>query len=264
MKRKKLFVASITICLLVGRITSLQAQYSVKDSTHHSALLQSQCHSGGAHDFRWKEIAIPTALVGLSALAVENTWMKKQRLNLQDAISGKGKNKCKVDDFLQYSPMVAAYALDFTNIKAKHSLLDRTVMLAMSYATMGIVVNSMKYGFNEKRPDSDATNSFPSGHTATAFMGAQFLYEEYKHESPWIGITGYVVATTTGYLRIYNHRHYLNDVVAGACIGIMSTKFAYWLYPKLLKKSRCSKNVYIGGAPYYSENGIGFNMALLF
>ena len=36
----------------------------------------------------------------------------------------------------------------------------------MSYAVMGILVNGMKRTFKEKRPDTNARNSFPSGHTA--------------------------------------------------------------------------------------------------
>jgi hypothetical protein len=77
----------------------------------------------------------------------------------------------------------------------------------MSYTIMGAAVYPMKYAFKDKRPDSSARNSFPSGHTATAFMGAQFLYEEYKDVSPWIGYAGFTIAAATGYLRIYNHCH---------------------------------------------------------
>jgi membrane-associated phospholipid phosphatase len=31
---------------------------------------------------------------------------------------------------------------------------------------------------------------------------------------------------------MYNDRHWLTDVAAGAGIGILCTKTAYWLYPK--------------------------------
>lgn len=222
------------------------------------------CIQDGIHTLKWTEVAIPAALVGVSAWYVENECLKKQRFKVQDVLSGKGENKFRLDDYLQYSPMVAAYGLDFLGVEAIHSLKDRTILLAMSYATMGILVRTMKFVFNEKRPDTNATNSFPSGHTATAFMGAQYLYEEYKNVSPWIGYAGYVVAAATGYLRIYNHRHYFNDVVAGACIGILSTKFAYWLYPKLFKKSGCVRKTSLIGTPFYSKEGLGLNMNLSF
>ena len=39
-----------------------------------------------------------------------------------------------------------------------------------------------------------------------------------------------------GFLRMYNNKHWLSDVVAGAGIGIMSTKIAYWIYPVIKRK----------------------------
>jgi membrane-associated phospholipid phosphatase len=46
-------------------------------------------------------------------------------------------------------------------------------------------------------------------------------------------VAGYAVAVGSGVLRMYNNKHWLNDVVAGAGVGILSTRLAYWLYPKL-------------------------------
>jgi hypothetical protein len=50
--------------------------------------------------------------------------------------------------------------------------------------------------------------------------------QEYKDVSIWYGISGYVVATGTGFFRMYNDRHWLTDVAAGAGIGILCTKTA--------------------------------------
>lgn len=216
------------------------------------------------HRFTLKEILIPTALVGASALFVGNGWGAKQREEVQDVLRPENKHKIKLDEYLQYSPMVAVYGLNLMNVKGKHTFKERTIILAMSYATMGILVNTMKYTIKERRPDGGSRNSFPSGHTATAFMGAEFLYKEYKDVSPWIGYAGYAIAATTGYLRIYNNRHYFNDVIAGACIGILSTKLAYWLYPKIFKKSRCNQRTAIVGLPYYSTKEVGVNVCMVF
>lgn len=253
----------ISISLFICYLTPVAAQNSTEDSVYYQQSVP-ECSQGHTHTFKWEEIAIPTTLVGLSILSVENDWIRKHRLNIQDALSDEGECKVTIDDYMQYSPMAASYVLDFAGVKAKHSLIDRTIILAMSYTIMGAAVYPMKYAFKNKRPDSNARNSFPSGHTATAFMGAQFLYEEYKDVSPWIGYAGFTIAAATGYLRIYNHRHYLNDVIAGACVGILSTKLAYWLYPKIFKKSKCNNDVYITGAPYYSKEGMGINMAVTF
>ncbi len=96
---------------------------------------------------------------------------------------------------------------------------------------MGISVNSIKSTGNVIRPDGSSNNSFPSGHTAISFVGAEFLWQEYKDVSIWYGISGYLIASGTGFFRMYNNRHWLTDVSMGAGIGILSTKIAYWTLP---------------------------------
>lgn len=245
--------------LLMSYAVSTRAQ--VQDSLYQTVSLQDTPHD--IHSLKLKEVLIPTAIIGVSALFIHNGWPTKQKENIQDLLSAKGKHKFKMDNYSQYAPIVATYGLNFCGLKGAHGLKDRTILLAMSYATMGILVNTMKYTFKEKRPDSNARNSFPSGHTATTFMGAEFLRKEYKDISPWIGYAGYAVAATTGYLRIYNNRHYINDVIAGACIGITSTKLAYWLYPKCFKKTKCNQTTLVG-LPYYSSDSWGMNVCIVF
>ncbi|MDE6694481.1 MAG: phosphatase PAP2 family protein, partial [Bacteroidales bacterium] len=41
----------------------------------------------------------------------------------------------------------------------------------------------------------------------------------------------YTVATSVAFLRMYNNRHWLNDVIAGAGIGILSARIGYWMLP---------------------------------
>lgn len=255
-------IGLLIIGLLVGYFMPARAQVQEPDTLHQTA--STRYATDDTHGLKLKEVLIPTTVVGVSALFIHDGWLTKQRENVQDVLSAKGRHTTKVDEYSQYVPMLAVYGLNLCGVKGKHRFVDRTIILAMSYATMGILVNTMKYTFKEKRPDSNARNSFPSGHTATAFMGAEFLYKEYKDVSPWIGYAGYAVATATGYLRIYNNRHYINDVIAGACIGILSVKLAYWLYPKCFKRSKCNKAVTMAGLPYYSTEGWGVNMCVQF
>lgn len=238
-------------CLLLGCAMPASAQDSVNVKQRHDV-----------HELKLKNVIIPTAFIGVSALSITNEWLSKQRESVQDALAARRGRKLKADDYMQYSQMTAVYGLNLVGVDGRHGLRDRTIILGMSYAIMGITVNVMKRSFKERRPDSNARNSFPSGHTATAFMGAEFLRREYQDVSPWIGYVGYAAAAATGYLRMYNDRHYINDVLAGACIGILSTKLSYWLYPKIFKYDECNDHATILALPYYSTDGCGVSICM--
>lgn len=136
-----------------------------------------------------------------------------------------------VDDYIQFAPAVAVYGLNLAGVKGQHGLLDASMLYVTSAAIMGLSTHLVKNGVQRLRPDASGFNSFPSGHTASAFAAAEFLYQEYKGVSPWYGYAGYFVATATGTLRMYNNKHWFSDVVAGAGFGIASTKIAYLVYP---------------------------------
>lgn len=116
-----------------------------------------------------------------------------------------------------------------------------------------------------RRPDGSDARSFPSGHTATAFMGAEFLYQEYKHVSEWYGITGYAVAAGTGFFRMANEKHWLTDVATGAGIGMLSTKIAYWIHP-LIKKTIFKDKDKTNGVvmPFYNGRQYGLGLSMTF
>ena len=78
-------------------------------------------------------------------------------------------------------------------------------------------------------------------------------------------MTGYAVATTTGVLRLYNNRHWLTDVIAGAGIGILSVEAAYWLYPSLARwlfRKRFKYNISL--SPYAAPTEKGMAMQISF
>lgn len=54
-------------------------------------------------------------------------------------------------------------------------MLDRSASLMLSVAIMALAVNNTKILTNRVRPNGENQHSFPSGHTATAFMLAEFL-----------------------------------------------------------------------------------------
>jgi hypothetical protein len=132
-----------------------------------------------------------------------------------------------IDDYLVFAPAVAVYALDLAKVKSKHDVLNQTILFAKTTAlTMGVVY-ALKYTTNETRPDGSNHYSFPSGHTAMVFAWAEVLHQEFKETNQWIGAIGYVTAASVGALRMANNKHWFNDVLVGAGIGMLSTKVVY-------------------------------------
>ena len=139
------------------------------------------------------------------------------------------------DDYIQFAPAVGVYVFDLMGIKAKHNLRDRTILMATSNLLMCATVQTLKHTTKVMRPSGSNRQSFPSGHTATAFVNAHILFKEYKDSNWWLAVSGYAVATATGVLRVMNNKHWVSDVVAGAGIGILSAEAAYLLLPHIKK-----------------------------
>jgi len=216
--------------------------------------------------FKAKQLIIPVALIGYGIIGIGSDQLEAFNFEIREEVKENIDRKFSIDDFSQYVPVASIYALGAIGIKGKNNIRDKSIIVATSYLIMGLTVNSLKKITKVERPDGSGFNSFPSGHTATAFMGAELLYQEYKDVSIWYGISGYVVATGTGVFRMYNNRHWFTDVVAGAGIGILSAKAGYWLYPainKLLvsKKNTNKKSTFI---PYYDGKQVGFGLVTVF
>lgn len=135
------------------------------------------------------------------------------------------------DNYFQFSPAVAAFTMKLCGVKSTHSLPDMFIIYALSNVLETGIIYTTKTVTPRERPSGSSYNSFPSGHTATAFVAAEFLHQEYKDKPVWISVSGYAMASMIGVSRVYNDRHWVSDVVAGAGIGILSTKVIYWTYP---------------------------------
>lgn len=213
----------------------------------------------------FRSVVVPSAMIGIGAFAFTSKGLKDLNLAMRERLwesrnDGHGR-QLHIDDATSVAPAIAVYGLNIAGVKGKNNLLDRSMMLSMSYLIgHTLIVKPIKKLSKVIRPDSSNYYSFPSGHTAQAFISAEFLRQEYKHLSPWYGIAGYTAAIGTGFLRMYNNKHWFNDVIAGAGVGILSTRISYWLYPKIknsfLKKFKGNTVV----APTYNRGAFGIGV----
>ena len=216
--------------------------------------------------FRAEQLVAPVALVGLGALGVgENAPMRGINLAIKNGLYETSKGvKLRFDDYVQYAPVAFYLTLDFMGVKAKHSFGERVAVAAVTYISVTAFSQGVKHIVREPRPDTGSRNSFPSGHTMTAFAGAELVRSEYG----WgVGMGAYAMAATVGFMRMYNGRHWFNDVLAGAGFGILSARIGYWMLPlnrhifKIPRKGQAM----IASPIYYSEtNAVGLSCAMQF
>lgn len=135
----------------------------------------------------------------------------------------------KLDNYTQIAPAAVMLGLKAAGVPSRSSWGRMIMSDAITITLMTGVVQGLKYTTNVTRPDGSNKQSFPSGHTATAFMTATMLSKEYGHISPWVSVGAYTIATATGLMRMANNKHWLSDVMVGAGFGILSTEFGYWI-----------------------------------
>lgn len=140
------------------------------------------------------------------------------------------------DDYAQYFPL--ALSVGFGAISGDYGSLSGREFFtayAASYSLIAAIVLPTKQLIDRLRPDDSAFNSFPSGHTATAFAGAELLDLVYGEAHPLLSALGYSAACITAMGRVLNERHWVSDVFAGATLGILSSDLGYYLATWLWK-----------------------------
>jgi hypothetical protein len=177
--------------------------------------------------------AAPAVLIGLGISEINNHGVYssyQMRNELQKNFPGVD---TRMDDILPSMPAVLAGGLYLSGVRGKNNPLDALIMFFGANALSGLIEHQLKDQTHILRPDGSDFQSFPSAHTTAAFMAAEFLHMEYQDKSPWISVAGYAMATTVASIRMLENRHWLSDVLAGAGIGILSTRITYVVYPML-------------------------------
>ena len=176
---------------------------------------------------------IPLFVAGIIAKSEKKSFRQNTADNRHTLVTD---FKTEIDNYTQFFGPVMATGLKIAGVEGRSDWGRYLASTAMSYGFMALFVNSIKYTAKEMRPDGSTRNSWPSGHTATAFVGATILHKEYGlTRSPWYSVAGYGVATATGVMRVLNNRHWVSDVLSGAGVGIMSGELAYAMSDLIFK-----------------------------
>jgi len=207
----------------------------------------------------------PAALIGYGALS----FVVHPIRNFDYYIHGRIERSAptfnsKAESYFLFAPVAMVYGLNLVGVVGKNRFIDRTALLGLSGGILGIAELGLKHSTHRLRPNGTDYYSFPSGHTGAAFLGAEFLAQEYSEKSPVYTVIGYSFAVTTGIFRMYNRDHWFSDVVAGAGFGILSTKAAYLVYPylrnALTHKDKNGRSTMI--MPTYQDGKPGMSFAM--
>ena len=213
---KRLVICSLTA---LAMIPAKAQDDSLADAARGRSFFERQAAS---RVFKVTCVGVPLVAAGLVVKSEDDHF----RSLLNDYLPSFNRH---ADDYLQYLPAAVMVGMKLGGAEGRSSWGRMLASDAFSAVIMGGVVYSLKQSTRVMRPDGSNDNSFPSGHTATAFMTATMLTKEYGHISPWIGIGAYSVATATGLMRMANNKHWLSDVLTGAGIGILSTEAGYYI-----------------------------------
>jgi membrane-associated phospholipid phosphatase len=174
---------------------------------------------------------LPAAALGYGCLkpAVAGIGRLDDRLWDRVTVTG-GTEGRHPETVLQWAPSAAVYGLDAMGVGMRHRFREHLLLDAGSVVIAGGAgwvlrrLSAGMPGFGLR----DGTE-FPSGHTTNAFRGAELLRQELRSRSPVMSWAGYGMALLVAGLRMRHGQHQFSEVVAGAGLGVLSTKAVYLL-----------------------------------
>lgn len=225
--------------------------------------LSAQTHTvpdsleAAGHGFNAKGLIVPGTLIAVGAAGAIGLYKGLDR-SVTRNISGE--RRLRSADYLQFVPRVMSLGLGLTGVRTEYTMGSRLWMSATSMALNEAMIQGLKWTVHRRRPNG-REHSFPSGHAARAFGGAESMRIIYGNA--W-GALGYGVAVATGIMRVASRSHWLSDVVAGAGIGILSARAAYWLLPLERKIFDPDKFLHMAVVPSALPGGAGMCLVAQF
>ncbi len=213
-----------------------------------------------SHDKVWW---VSTTAVGAGAFVVGavSRWTMNDRMQPSLFSSEPGTGTV---DVVQYVPLAFPWVMKAFGVPPRSGWGRMATSQAVGTIAMAGAVWTMKQSGDYLRPDGSNSRSFPSGHTAWAFMGATMVSKELGDLSPWYTMGAYALASGVAMQRVVDKQHLPCDVVAGAGIGMLAAQAGYWIGDviygdKQVNRRRNGNNVTVENNPYVSlENGVQF------
>ena len=256
---KPLCVAAL---LLGSPLASLAQQVPPPADTIHKYENPAGPRTGPKKSFfqskGFRATIVPAVLIGYGISTINghgfySSYDAKRDLNRAFGVG----QQTRVDDYLQFAPYFELGGVLLAGVESHNDRVNLALVIFKSEVIMLSSVYIVKTLTQIERPDGSNRLSFPSGHTAQAFLAASIVHTELRDKSPWYGIGAYGIATSVGVLRMVNNKHWQSDVVAGAGFGILSAHLAYLSHRNRWGRKPIGRDV--GLVPSWSPaGGTGF------
>ncbi|AQG81611.1 phosphatase PAP2 family protein [Spirosoma montaniterrae] len=129
------------------------------------------------------------------------------------------------------------------------SVFLKTVVFTNSPRPLLYFEHSIKQYHLIEGLDIHSYNSFPSGHTTSAF--ALFLMLALIDDRRARGWFFFLLAALTGYSRVYLFQHFVQDAYVGSLVGSASTLLVWWLMHRWVYATESGQN----RAPTFRRDG---------
>ena len=200
----------------------------------------------------FKAVAIPAVLITYGAITAQGDAGVNH--SSQDFVRKQFRPvNTMIDNTVIFLPYLELGAVALAGVESRNDRINTLLIIAKGEAIMLASTFAVKYLRGETRPNQMDNLSFPSGHTAQAFLAASIVHTEFRDKSQWYGVGAYTIATSVAALRMINDKHWQSDVVAGAGFGILSAHLAYLSHRNRWGRKSIGRD--IGMAPAYFGSG---------
>lgn len=183
--------------------------------------------NGFFHSKGFRATIVPAVLIGYGTSTIRGNGIYSSYQVRADVRYLFGDYRTRLDNYLQFAPYFELGGVLLAGVESRNDRVNLGLVILKSEAFMLSSVFVTKTLTKIERPDGSDNLSFPSGHTAQAFLAASIVHTELRDKSQWYGIGAYTIATGGGVLRMVNDKHWESDIVAGAGFGILSAHLGY-------------------------------------